>query len=221
MIKNLVIWDFDGVIADSERIWIKNRQEELNKRYNLNWDFETTNNYLGGMSDKTKREVLDSMGIFTDDDFWKTSLKKDILCIKQKKMLAIPDVEYVLKKINKQCLATGGVLDKTIKKLKSIDFWNKYFNEKNVFTVDMVKNGKPNPDLFLYAADKMNEKTENCVVIEDSLVGMKAAQNANIDVIAFLGSSIYQNEIYISKVKNLGVKNIFYDMKSLGDFLLK
>ena len=81
MIKNLVIWDFDGVIADSEIIWIKNRQEELNKRYNLNWDFETTNNYIGGMSDKTKREVLDSMRIFTDDDFWKRSLKKDILCI--------------------------------------------------------------------------------------------------------------------------------------------
>ena len=82
MITNLIIWDFDGVIADSEKIWIRNRQEELNKRYHLNWDFNTTNKYLGGMSDKTKREVLNSLGIITDDDFWKESLRKDILCLK-------------------------------------------------------------------------------------------------------------------------------------------
>ena len=69
MRKKLVIFDFDGVVADSEKIWLENRRTELNKRYNLNWDFETTIKYIGGMRDKSKREVLDSLGINTDDEF--------------------------------------------------------------------------------------------------------------------------------------------------------
>lgn len=219
MIKKLVIWDFDGVVADSEKIWIKNRQEELNKRYNLNWDFNTTNKYLGGMSDKTKREVLDFLGIITNDDFWKEALRKDILCIEQKQMLATVGVENILKKLDNYCLATGGVLDKTIKKLKSINFWNKYFDKNNVFTVDMVDKGKPEPDLFLFASKKMGFLPENCIVIEDSIVGIKAAIKAKMDVIAFLGSEIYQTEDYLLKVKNLGVKNIFYTMEEVESFL--
>ena len=80
---------------------------------------------------------------------------------------------------------------------------------------------KPEPDLFLYACEKMREKPEDCLVIEDSLVGMMAAKRAGMDVIAFLGSSMYQNEEHLSKVKNLGVENIFYNMKDVKEFLLK
>ncbi|MBR5599407.1 MAG: HAD family phosphatase [Alphaproteobacteria bacterium] len=220
MKKNLIIWDFDGVIADSEKIWIKNRQNILNEKFNLGWDFETTNNYLGGMSDKSKRDVLTGLGIITDDAFWNECLNKDIECIKNKEMKVTPFVEDIIKSLNKYCIATGGVFIKTIEKLKSIDFWNKYFNESNLFTVDMVSKGKPEPDLFLYACNKMGEKPEDCLVIEDSLVGITAAKRAGIEVIAFLGSEMYQNDKYLSEVKKLGVENIFYDMRDVKYFLL-
>ena len=221
MKKNLIIWDFDGVIADSEKIWLKNRQDVLNDRFNLDWDFDTTNNYLGGMSDKSKRDVLDNLGIITDNEFWEECLKRDITCIKNKEMILTPGVEDIIKNLDKYCVATGGVFTKTVEKLKSINFWNKYFNETNLFTVDMVEKGKPEPDLFLLACEKMGEKPEDCLVIEDSLVGIMAAQKAGMDVIAFLGCKMYQNEKYLSKVKNLGVKNIFYNMKDVKEFLLK
>ena len=45
----------------SEKVWLKNRQESLNKKFGLNWDFQTTNKYLGGMSDKTKQQVLEKI----------------------------------------------------------------------------------------------------------------------------------------------------------------
>ena len=48
----------------------------------------------------------------------------------------------------------------------------------------MVEHGKPEPDLFLLAARKMGAEPENCVVIEDSLAGMKAGLKANMNVIA-------------------------------------
>ena len=91
--------------------------------------------------------------------------------------------------------------------------------DENVYTVDCVSRGKPEPDLFLYAAKKMEEKPENCLVIEDSIAGMTAGLRAGMDVVAFLGSEIYQNENYAAKVKKLGIKNIFYDMASLKKFL--
>ncbi|MBR5154804.1 MAG: HAD family phosphatase [Alphaproteobacteria bacterium] len=221
MKKKLVIFDFDGVIADSEKIWLKNRQEQLNLRYNLGWDFETTNKHIGGMSDKTKREVLINMGIITDDEFWKVCMEKDLTCIKNNEMEKIPHIEEVLECIDKYCVATGGVYAKTLQKIKSIGMWGTFFDDNNLFTVDLVERGKPEPDLFLYACQKMGEEPKDCIVIEDSIVGMTAGIRAGMDVIAFLGSEMYQNEKYLERVKELGIKDIFYNMKDVKEFLLK
>ena len=57
----LIIWDFDGVIADSEKIWLLNRQKFFNDNLGVNWDFDTINKYFGGMSDKTKKDVLEKL----------------------------------------------------------------------------------------------------------------------------------------------------------------
>ncbi|MBR2273747.1 MAG: HAD family phosphatase [Alphaproteobacteria bacterium] len=219
MKKNLVIWDFDGVIADSEKVWIKNRQESLNIKFNLNWDFKTANKYLGGMSDKTKKQVLDNMGYHTDDDFWNEQIKLDMTTMRQHGLDITPYIEELIKKLPKQCIATGGVLTKTKVKLEVIGFWNKYFNENNVFTADMVKNGKPEPDLFLLAANKMGENINDCIIIEDSIAGITAAKRAGIDVIAFLGCKMYQNDEYIERVKKIDPNYICFNMKEVENIL--
>lgn len=221
MQKNMVIWDLDGVLADSEKIWLKNRQESLNKLFNLNWDFQTVNKYIGGMSDKTKKQVLDNMGYKTDDQFWEEQIKIDIEVMNRDGLEVTPYVEEIIKKLPKQCVATGGVMSKTKIKLEVIHFWNKYFNESNVFTADMVKNGKPEPDLFLLAAEKMEEKRENCIIVEDSIVGITAAKRAGIDVIAFLGSDVYQNDKYIERVKKINPNYICFNMNEVEKILFK
>ncbi len=216
----LIIWDFDGVIADSEKLWLKNRMEILNKDYGLNWNFETVNKHLGGMSDKTKRIILKNMGINLKDDFEEEALKLDYISM-SKEMKATPGVENIFNQIKiKQCIATGGLYDKTINKIQAVGFEN-FFNADNIFTADMVEHGKPEPDLFLLAAEKMKTKPENCLVIEDSIAGMTAAIRAKIPVVAFLGSEIYQSPEYKKQVEDLGVKNIFYNMQDLKAFLEK
>ena len=114
--KKLIIWDFDGVIADTEKLWLETRLDMLNKYFSLNWDFDTINQYCGGMSDKTKRENLDKLGIITNDEFWVEAIKIDV----EKLNGGIRPVYGVLKILkNKsllQCVATGGVLSKTILK---------------------------------------------------------------------------------------------------------
>lgn len=216
----LIIWDFDGVIADSEKLWLKNRMEILNRDYGLNWDFETVNKHLGGMSDKTKRIVLQNMGIILKDDFEEESLKLDYISM-AKEMKATPGVENIFKTLSiKQCIATGGLYEKTIDKIKAVKF-EKFFSKQNIFTADMVEHGKPEPDLFLLAAEKMKEKPENCLVVEDSIAGMTAAIRAKIPVAAFLGSEIYHSSAYKKQVENLGIKDIFYNMDELKVFLEK
>ncbi len=217
--KKLIIWDFDGVLADTEKLWLENRRQMINEKFNLDWDFATTNYHLGGMSDKTKRQNLDKLGLETDDEFWKESMRRDIAVMSQG-FDATPGTEEILKNQQiKQCVATGGILSKSIEKLKTIGFWNKYINKDNLFTADMVTHGKPEPDLFLLAAEKMGVSPEECVVIEDSLAGMTAAIKAGMTVIAFIGCDMNNSSDYINKIKSLGVIHIFDNMSEIKDFL--
>jgi HAD superfamily hydrolase (TIGR01509 family) len=54
-----------------------------------------------------------------------------------------------------------------------------------VVTSEDVKRGKPNPDLFLCAAEKLKLQPEQCIVVEDSDVGIEAAQNARMHALRF------------------------------------
>jgi beta-phosphoglucomutase-like phosphatase (HAD superfamily) len=59
----------------------------------------------------------------------------------------------------------------------------------SIFSATMVENGKPAPDLFLYAAAAMGIEPSACLVVEDSPAGIVAAQAAGMTVCAFTGGS--------------------------------
>ena len=219
MVKKLIIWDFDGVIADTEKLWLKNRQILMKKLLNVDWDWQTVNHYLRGTGDKTKRDVLDNLGIVTNDDFWNKSIEMDIYTMNTQGFELTPDIEQIFKLPIKQCIATGGVKDKTALKIK-ITGISSYFPENKVFTVDMVKNGKPEPDLFILAANSMGEKPQDAVVIEDSIAGLTAAIKAGCLPVAFLAGDLLNDKQHLQKVKDLGVKYIFHNMMDLKNFLL-
>jgi len=218
MQKKLIIWDFDGVIADTEKLWLINRMMLLNQEYNLKWDFATTNHYLGGTSDKTKRQILNREGIVTDDGFWEKSMEMDLQKLSEG-ISPTPGIEKIFEdKTFAQCIATGGIFSKTLIKIKAVGI-EKYFGQNNLFTADMVKHGKPEPDIFLLAAQKMGYKPEDCIVIEDSVPGLTAALKAKMNPIAFLGSDMYASKQILQLVKALGIKNIFYTMEDVRHFL--
>ena len=222
MVKKLIIWDFDGVVADTESIWLNTRMELLNKYFNLNYDFEKTNKLLGGMSEKTKKQVLDSMGIFTTDAFWQEAVAMDSEFVKNNGFEITKDINNIfIDKKFVQCIATGGTKTKTGLKINVAKIEEWFDINKNVFTADMVENGKPEPDLFLLAAKTMGYNPQECIIVEDSIAGMTAAINAKIDVIAFIGAKMYQSPDYLEEVKSLGIENIFYNMKDVKTYLDK
>jgi len=210
----LVIWDFDGVIADTEKLYLDNRLKVLNDFYHVDWDFETVKQYIGGMSNLSATKVLHQQGIKTDFLFWQEVSKLDKKNIRSGFDLT-PYIKKVLKKVKyNQCLATGGDFSGTKTKIK-LGGLDSFFSRKNIFTAEMVKQGKPAPDLFLFAAEKMGVRPEECLVIEDSVPGLKAAIKAGMTPIAFVGAEIHNTPQYKEKIHNLGVNLIFDNMQEL------
>ncbi len=215
----LIIWDFDGVIADTEHLWIKNWQILLNKYFQISWDFETANQYLGGLSPKSKIENLHQLGIDINQAFLNELQILDWQRM-ETEMHPVDGVEdiFCLSQF-KQCIATGGNIDKTEQKLKILNF-KKYFDDDHIFSAQQVEKGKPAPDLFFLAAKKMECLPHECLVIEDSIPGLKAAIAAQMTPVAFVGCPMNNNAEYINMIKRLGVKMIFDTMQDVKEKLL-
>ena len=152
---DLIIWDFDGVLAQTSDDWAE-------KGYPL----------TDGV-----REIL-----------------------------TLPNLKH--------CIATNGTLAQTLEKIKLCGLTN-IFNEKNIFTIDMVGSGKGSPDIFLLALQKMKEQPENAIVIDNSYTAMKGAIKAGCLPISFLSREHYENSDWKNRLQKLGVKYIFHDMNDV------
>lgn len=85
-----------------------------------------------------------------------------------------------------RCVASSSDLDRVRLSL-DITGLAQFFDPADIFSAQMVKYGKPAPDLFLYAAQKLNVSPEYCLVVEDSPHGVTAAVSAGMNVVGFLG----------------------------------
>ena len=96
----------------------------------------------------------------------------------------VEGIELVIKNLHSPfCVASNGPKNKVEFNLTNTGLFP-YFEGK-IFSAYEVKKWKPNPTLFLTAAEFFNAKPENCLVVEDSLSGVKAGLNAGMNVLGF------------------------------------
>lgn len=81
-----------------------------------------------------------------------------------------------------------------------------------------VSRGKPAPDIFLFAAQQMQVRPEDCIVIEDSPYGVQAGVDAGMTVVGFSGGS-HIRPGHQEKLLNEGATKVFSDMKQLSTCL--
>lgn len=219
--KKLLIWDFDGVIADSEKLWVKVWCDVLKKEKNIVLNAEQKVALLVGVSDKTKKERLEKtfQGLQLDDDFMQKIYEGEIYQ-GMHFMEAIDGVEQVMAD-NKfiHCIATGATKEQHTWKMTRFQWIEKYMEKEDFFTADMVKEGKPAPDLFLLAAKTKGYEPKDCLVIGDSLNDFAAANAAGIRCIAFVGAEGNNTPLYRQKCKDAGVINVCATMPELKIFL--
>lgn len=105
------------------------------------------------------------------------------------RLKAVPFVTEALQALADfpRCVASGTPLPTLELSLKSTGLY-RYF-APNLFSSTLVQRGKPAPDIFLYAAERMGVHPADCVVIEDSEHGVRAAVSAQMRVIGFIGGS--------------------------------
>ena len=178
----LAIFDMDGTIADSEKIAQKvtidffgDRGITINKKeqkdiFGLNWK-------------DLVREILARNGMEYSQTL-KNTLKERYVRNMKKYVEAVPgiyDLLDFLKIRTRLALATNSRMREVDIICSKLDF-DRFFELK--LARDHVKNAKPDPEIYLKAASTLEVEPGECIVFEDSLVGIKAAKSAGMKCIA-------------------------------------
>lgn len=186
-IPDLVIFDFDGVVADSEMISLSSLQtvfSDIGVSLDLS---EVRRRFLGKSASQIKIETnpLNPDGKWDSfDERWQSVLFERF----EKELTPLPGVIDLLDRLDAldlpYCIASSGSLKRIKFALKVMGLTTRF---THVFSSEQVKQGKPAPDLFLHAAKTLGVKPERCMVIEDSTFGIQGARAAGMHTIGFLG----------------------------------
>lgn len=184
---DLVIFDNDGVLVDSEPISNTILSGYLSELGHPTTYDESLRDYMGAAIHRVHDLVQERTGQRLPDDFDAT-LHARIFAAFERELTPVTGAAEVLGELVAQgvpyCVASSGSHERIRvgHRATGIDEW---FEEDWIFSSEDVGQGKPAPDLFLHAAERMGAAPERCVVVEDSRLGVDAARAAGMDVYGF------------------------------------
>lgn len=213
----LVIFDCDGVLVDSEPISTL-VLSELFVQYDIPIDQPTIYKRFLGRSMASMRNVLhDEYGIAMTDEhleFVRLNMRERFA----RELKPVPGVADALSRLRMPvCVASSSSPERIRLSLGVTGLLD--FLEPHIFSATMVENGKPAPDLFLHAARQMGVDPKGCIVVEDSPAGVMAAQAAGMRVFAFAGGGHALPAGLEAGLAALDPDLIFNDMRDLPDHL--
>lgn len=190
MIFDTLIFDLEGVVIDTEPVWIHAATELLARR-NIIYDNNKMQPLLIGTSLVEGIRILQQEYGFDGNPKElakeRMEIANGLLAREVNFMPGFPDFYKGVVAVYKTCIATSMYPEPfsyADKKLKLRELFN-----NNVFSIDEVGYvGKPNPSIFLYAAKQLNSIPERCIVIEDAPNGVEAAKRAGMYCIALTTS---------------------------------
>lgn len=207
---DLIIYDCDGTLTDSENINNRALSEVLQEagfdyslEYGLaNWVGTTVSSILLQIQMETGRTPPVSIV----PDYMHRVAKLQLSGLVP--IEGAPSLVSKSKAQYKICVASNGERRNVIESLKITGLMDGNFTEDTVFTKIQVKNPKPYPDLFLFAADQMGVAPNRCLVIEDSVAGVMAGEAAGMTVWGYTGSS-HHPEKHSAALKAAGADAVF------------
>lgn len=213
---DLVIFDCDGVLIDSEMIVNRAHAAALT---GLGWPITVQEmiRRFTGLPDRDMYRLIEAE--------WGRSLPADYddavgAAVGQayaSELVAIDGIHEVLTAIEAPvCVASSSTPDKLRLGLAVTGLYERF--APNIFSASQVARGKPAPDLFLFAAARMGADPARCLVVEDSLAGVEAACAAGMRVIGFTGGSHCGPELG-GRLVDRGAMLAFSDMRRLPALL--
>ena len=214
----LVIFDCDGVLVDSEPLANASLSRAL-KAQGLDWSAEETMRRLMGLSLKSCVEICEAeLGRKLPDDFVEKMQVITYQSFRDAPLQAVAGVKEAVTALQEAgldtCVASSGAVEKMRFTLGLTGLWDLF--DGRIFSSSQVPRGKPFPDLFLHAAINMNVQPFDCVVVEDSVPGIRAARSAGMRVMAYAGAPYADR----SALRAAGGEP-FDDMKALPGLVLR
>lgn len=184
---DLVILDCDGVLIDSEVISAQMLIEELAK-LGVNIDLRyVARKFLGRSYPTVMAQIRADFGLNLSPEF-EAQYRNRLLEEFEKRLQIMPGVAEVIGALSVPCcVATSSSPRRVEMSLKLVGLWDRLADV--TFTASLVEKGKPAPDLFLLVAARMGADPARCLVIEDSLSGVRAGLAAGMQVWRFIGGS--------------------------------
>lgn len=187
MTVRLVIFDCDGVLIDSELISARMLVAELAQLgVTIDLDY-VARHFLGRSYPVVMQQIRRDFHLDLPPDF-EARYRERLLASFAAELRIMPGVLDVIGGLAvPMCVATSSSPQRAEMSLGIVGLG--HLVGPHLFTATMVERGKPAPDLFLHAARAMGVQPCDCLVIEDSLNGLRAARAARMQVWHFTGGS--------------------------------
>lgn len=214
---DLLIWDCDGCLVDSEVIACAVVAERLTSLgYPLTGP-DYALRFAGKTTDYAVDEIERETGQSFADRFSYLECRAKILEAFETHLTPTAGVHEALSQLDlPMCIASGSGVERNTKALRLTNLLP--FFEGRIFSSSQVPNGKPAPDVFLFAADQMKADPSRCLVIEDSVYGVQAAQAAGMKVFGYMGGG-HVTEKWRESVLAACPDLLFDDMQVLPDLV--
>ncbi|MFJ5780269.1 HAD family hydrolase [Streptomyces sp. NPDC093094] len=210
---DLVIFDNDGVLVDSEPISNRLLAEYLTEVGHPTTYEESVRDYMGSAMHRIHDLIEERTGRRLPAEF-DDVFHARVFAAFERELKAVDGAAQVLEGLAGDgvpyCVASSGSHERIRvgHRTTGLDRW---FEAGRVFSSQDVGRGKPAPDLFLHAAERMGVAPERCVVVEDSPLGVQAAVAAGMDVYGFTAMT--------PEAKLAGATRLFSSMKELTGLL--
>lgn len=186
-----IIFDFDGVIADSEALANLVLAEELTLLGLPTTLEQSYARYLGTRWHEMIALIETGLGRSVPED-WGDTLSARMMARFRRDLAEVPGAGDFIRSLGQRPrgIASSSSPARLMLCLDVLGLAEEFAG--TVFSADMVARGKPHPDIFLLAAERLAVPAEACLVIEDSPSGVKAAKAAGMQVIGLTAGAHIQ-----------------------------
>ena len=192
----LVIFDCDGVLVDTERLTVGVEARVLTE---LGWPHtaeEVVARWMGRSSAAQLADLEDRLGAASTRTFDERTTA-ELLETFERELTAVEGIVVLLDHLEAAgvptCVASSGTHERMRRTLGITGLYDRFAGR--IYSATEVEHGKPAPDLFLHAAGRMRAEPSACVVVEDSVYGVRAGVVAGMTVYGFAGGLTPADEL--------------------------
>ena len=209
---DLIIFDFDGVIVDSEYLYKKANIIAMAEAGIAISAAELEHRFWGMDYPSILQNLRDEFGVVRTDKFHQV-IQPTAHRLFEQELEALPHVmDYIKQTPYAYCIGSNSRQQIIKTKLEILGVYHLF--EGKYFGADMVAKPKPATDLFEHSAKKFNAAYEHCLVIEDGVHGIAAATKLGMTSIGFTGAS-HNIDNHDGLLRDAGAVHIFENMHQL------